>query len=139
MSEVELDRYYSSKGVQFVRDHLRVVPVVMLGHVIRTLLPQESAAPARRLGWEYQLPDWIWRIGIFGAATILFIWKPRSGVSWFGLLLIATALTVATTVILFSGEQRYLYPLEVLLVTSVCSSVWNKGKPDRPVPVDNAR
>jgi hypothetical protein len=119
MSEIEADEYWGHKAKQFVRSHWRVIPAMVAAYVVRALLlPQRSAAP--NLGSIYTYPEWIFRLGIYAASVVLFIRKPLPLTSWHGLLVAAAALTTGTTTILFYGQQRFLYPLTVLLVSFVC-------------------
>lgn len=131
MPEVEMDRIYRRKGLQFLENHWRRIPVVMVAHVVRAILPQKSASPGR-LNWKYRIPDWLFRIGIYATAIFLIIRKPPSSVSWYGLILSAGALSVMTTVLLFHGEQRFLYPLTVLLVVFVCSRFTTDASGEMP-------
>ena len=96
-----------------------MIPAMLAAHVARALLlPQSSAAPNRSPIYTY--PEWIFRLGIYAASVVLFIRKPLPLTSWHGLLVAAAALTTGTTTILFYGQQRFLYPLTVLLVSFVC-------------------
>jgi hypothetical protein len=124
MTELEVDRYYRRRAFTFIENHLPLVPVVFAGHLVRAFLPQRSAAPSMRR--RYRLPEWIWRLSLYAAAMVLWMRKPPEA-SIFRLLLCASALTVITTVILFHGEQRFMYPLTVLLAAYVCSQ-WPRAR-----------
>ncbi|MBV9397176.1 MAG: hypothetical protein JO062_04315 [Bryobacterales bacterium] len=114
MSELDVDRYYQRRGIQFVRAHWQEVPALVLGHIARAFLPQQQSIAS---GLVY--PEWICRFALYGSAIFFLIRKPPP--LWFASLLAPTALTVAVTVIVFAGEQRFIYPLTVLLIIFVCS------------------
>lgn len=129
MSEPEISHYYTAKAIQFARSHAAVVPVVVAGHIVRALLPQHSAAPRRN--WKWSLPEWICRVALYGIAVWLLLTKRLPFGSWYGVMLAAVGLSCVTTVALFFGEQRYLWPCTLLLVPFVCLGITSR-LPARP-------
>jgi hypothetical protein len=122
MTEPELNWYYHLRGSRFLLRHIQLVPAMMAGHFVRAFLPQRSAAP-RPLKFIWRVPEWICRFGLYAAAAVLFFRRGSraQGSLVFNALLGATAMTVLATVLLFFGEQRYMYPLTALLVVYLCS------------------
>jgi hypothetical protein len=118
VSEAESDRLLREAGMRFIRTHWRRVPAMMFGHLVRALLPERES-----LVKPLVYPEWICRLGLYAAALLAWIArKPSTLPPWYGLLLGATILTVATTVIFFFFDQRYVYPLFVLLMPFAASS-----------------
>jgi hypothetical protein len=116
MSEAEVNRYYEQRAKQFLFEHWTAVSGLMLGHLVRALLPQPGS-----LAYALIYPEWICRVALYTAAIIVMVRKRPPIESWYGLLLGAVALTTAITVTVFEGEQRYLYPLTVLVISFVAS------------------
>jgi hypothetical protein len=113
MSETEVNRYYEKQGMRFIRARSSVIPRIIVGHVRRAMRPQEAMPAALRY------PEWICRLVLYSAALLLLVLKRPSLPPWYGLLLGATAVTVSATVVVFFFEQRYIYPLTVLLISFV--------------------
>lgn len=121
MSEPEMSHYYMERGLQFVRDHAAIVPIVVGGHILRAFLPQHSSAPGQK--WIWILPEWISRVALYGIAVWLLLRRHLRLENWYGAMLAAVALTCMTTVVLFFGEQRYVWPCTLLLIPFVCHEV----------------
>jgi hypothetical protein len=118
VSEVESDRYLRELGMRFIRAHWRIVPAMILGHLAWALLPSHDSV-VRLLVY----PEWICRLGLYAAVLLaLTVRNPPSLPPGYKLLLGATTLTIAATTIVFFFDQRYLYPLSVLLIPFAVSS-----------------
>ncbi len=115
MSEAEVIRYYDSKGKQFISQHWRVVPLLIVAHVVNSALPSPSDGAHRYSFWFLRLA--------FYAVAFVAVWRKWIRLdSWFGVLLLCSVLMTAITVVLYSGEGRYLYPLTVLFLAVACAT-----------------
>jgi hypothetical protein len=100
MSEAEVDRHWQARGKQFIREHWRSVPGLLLGHTVQPLQPQPQTMKPPLL-----YPEWICRIALYAAAIILAIRKPLPLDSWYGLLLGAAVLSTAIVVVAFEASS----------------------------------
>ena len=119
-SEVEEFRYYDSQGKQFIRRHWKIVPLLMGAHVVLSMLP-DPADGAHRYSF------WLVRLLIYVAAVIAFRRKSVRLESWFGVMLVCCVLMTVITVVLYSGEGRYLYPQNIILMVLAFSARYKKA------------
>jgi hypothetical protein len=122
MSEVETLRYYDSKGKEFIAHHWRIVPLMMAAHVVLSALPSPSDG-------AHKYSFWLLRLVLYAATLVAIRQKLIRLDSWFGVLVASIVLMTAITVVLYSGEGRYLYPQTILLVALVCSARYRLGLP----------
>ena len=115
MSEAEMLRYYDLKGREFVFHHLKVVPLLLTAHVVFAVLPSPADG-------AHKYSFWLLRLALYVATFMAIRHKSIDLNSWFGVLLTCAVLMTAITVLLYSGEGRYLYPLNILLLVFVCSA-----------------
>jgi hypothetical protein len=125
-SEAEEFRYYDSRGKEFIHQHWKIVPLMMGAHVALSLLPS-PADGAHRYSF------WVIRCLIYAAALLAIRRKAVTVESWFGALLACTILSTIVTVVLYSGEGRYLYPQDIIMLVLVCSARYRKPSPPAPV------
>lgn len=109
MSEPETLRYYDSKGKEFVRQHWKIVPLLITAHVVFAALPSPADG-------AHKYSFWLFRLVLYAAILMAIRQKSIRLNSWFGVLAMGAVLSSATTVVLYSGEGRYLYPLNILLL-----------------------
>lgn len=126
MSELQVNRYYQAKGLRFIASHWRAIPRLIVGRVLYAVVPQWppfGATPtAEKYSSIYRILEWICRFALYSTAAFFF-WKRSFQLDgWYGVIVMATALTTATTVVLYFGWERFLYQLTVLLVPLVCSA-----------------
>jgi hypothetical protein len=119
-SETEEFRYYDSQGKQFILRHWKIVPLLMGTHVVLSMLP-DPADGAHRYSF------WLARLLIYVAAIIAIRRKSVHLESWFGVMLVCSVLMTVITVVLYSGEGRYLYPQNILLIVLVLSARYKKA------------
>jgi len=125
-SEVAEFRYYDSKGGDFVVHHWKIVPVLMGAHVILSMLPSP-------LDGAHKYSFWALRLLLYAAAIVAVRRNPFRLESWFGVMLACSVLMTAITVVLYSGEGRYLYPQNILLIVLVFSARYGKAAlPNEP-------
>ena len=115
MSEAEEFRYFDAKGKAFISGHWKIVPLLIGAHVVLSLLPSPGDG-AHMYGF------WLLRLLLYAATFIAIRQKTIRLHSRFGIMLTCTMLATAVTVVLYSGEGRYLYPLNVLFVVLVSSA-----------------
>src|SRR5258706_3049959 len=97
-------------------DHnLRLMPLLIVAHVLRSMLPSP-------VDGAHMYSFWLLRLVLYAAAFIALRRKAIGLDSWFGVLLLCTVVVSTITVLLYSGDDRYLYPLNILLVVLVCST-----------------
>lgn len=114
MSEAELNRYYRSKGLEFLRGHPGAVPGLLLGKLVRGFLPVPFVARTDSYVGS------LFRILL----VILFFYSLRRGESlsaWYASLLAAVFLVVCVTTLIFYGTFRFTYCLEALLIPPVAA------------------
>jgi hypothetical protein len=129
MSEAEEFRFYDSKGKDFIVHHLKVVPLLIGAHVMLSMLPSP-------IDGAHRYSFWVFRMLLYAAALIAIRRKSIPLESWFGVMLACSFLTTAVTVLMYSGEGRYLYPQNILLLVLVFSARYQKAAlPDKPRPV----
>ena len=141
MSELELSRYYEAKGHRFIAGHWKAIPALLVGRVLYAAAPQwppfGDTPTAANWSGVYRSLEWICRLALYGTAIVL-LWRRSLRLdTWYGLILTSTALTTATTVLLYYGWERFLYQLTVLLVPLVCSAGANSRaftKPQQTAP-----
>ena len=101
MSEVETLRYWDLKGKEFIAQHWKVVPLLMVAHVVHPVLPSLADR-------SHKYSFWLLRLLLY-AATFMAV---RQGAvrldSWFAVLLTCSVLVSAVTIVLYSGDGRYL-------------------------------
>jgi hypothetical protein len=114
-SEADALRTWDLKGKQFIAHHWRVVALLLVAHIVRTFLPSSDDG-------AHQYFFWMLRLILYGAAILAIRQNSFSPDSWFDIVLNATVLVCAITVVLYSGDGRYLYPLHVLLLVLVFST-----------------
>jgi hypothetical protein len=119
LTEAEVLRYYDLKGKDFIARHWRVVPLLFVSHVIRSVSPSPSDGAHKSLFW-------ILRLILYAATLVAIRQKSISLNSWFGIMFMSTVLVSLITVVLYSGDDRYLYPLQLLLVAFVCATRYQR-------------
>jgi hypothetical protein len=132
LSEAEVLRVWDLKGRDFIVHHWKVVPLLFVAHVVRSMSPSTDDGAHKYLFWLLRL--------ILYAATLFAIRQKSIPLdSWFGIMLTSIALTSAVTVILYSGDDRYLYPLHVVLLVFVCSTRYQRFASTRKLHVHQLR
>jgi hypothetical protein len=122
LSEAEDLRNLDLKGKEFIAKHWKVVPLLFVAHVVRSFLPSaENGA--------HMYSFWLFRLILYAAALVAIRQKSVSVNSWFGILLASTVVVTAVTVVLYSGDDRYLYPLNILLLVFVFSTRYQRFAP----------
>ena len=122
LSEAEDLRNLDLKGKEFIAHHWRVVPLLFVAHVVRSFLPSaENGA--------HMYSFWLLRLILYAAALVAIRQKSIPVDSWFGILLASTVAVTAVTVVLYSGDDRYLYPLNILLLVFVFSTRYQRFAP----------
>ena len=128
MSEAEEFRYYDSQGRDFAVHHWKVVPLLIGAHVILSMLPSP-------IDGAHKYSFWVFRMLLYAAALIAIRRKSIPLESWFGVMLACSFLTTAVTVLMYSGEGRYLYPQNILFLVLVFSARYQKAAlPDKRRP-----
>jgi len=136
MSEIEVSRYYQAKGLRFMTHRWYSIPGLIVGRVLFAGAPQWPPFGMTPTGDKYsgiyRKVEWICRIALY-ATAIIFLWRRRLRLdSWYGLILVSTALTTVTTVTLYFGWERFLCQLTVLLVLFVCTAGGHGGAHSQP-------
>ena len=121
MSEIETLRYYRAKGLQFITQHWRRLPMLFAARVVRTLLPNPLAGPLRYFYW-------LTRLAVLALALIVVWRNPPALANWYGIMLAATALVTIATVVLYFGEERYLYQLMILVLAYACAAGFRRAE-----------
>jgi hypothetical protein len=103
MTDVELNDYYRAKGVAWIRSHVKDLPRLWLGKVIRGFVP---------VPWHFQLASYL-AFGYRAILDILFLatiprWRQRLEPQY---ALIVGSLFIAslTTVVVYWGVYRFVH------------------------------
>jgi len=120
MSEVAMLRYYDREGREFIAQHWKLMPLLLAAHVVRTFLPSSQDG-----AHEYMF--WIFRLLLYGAFLIAVRYRAVALDSWSTVILFCSFLVTAVTVVLYSGDVRYLYPLNVLLLAVLCAASYGRS------------
>ncbi len=115
LTEAQVLRYYDLKGREFIAQHWKVVPLLFAAHLVRSVSPSPSDG-------AHKYPLWVFRLILYAATIVAIRQKSIPLDSWFGIMFMSTVLVSLMTVVLFSGDDRYLYPLQILLLVFVCST-----------------
>jgi len=132
LSEAEVLRVWDLKGRDFIAHHWKVVPLLFVAHIVRSMSPSTDDGAHKYLFW-------LLRLVLYGATLFAIRQKSIPLDSWFGIMLASIALTSAITVILYSGDDRYLYPLHVVLLVFVCSTRYQRFASVRKLHVHQLR
>jgi hypothetical protein len=128
LSEAAMLRFYDRSGREFITHHLKLMPLLLAAHVVHTVLPYPNDG-------AHKYSFWLFRLLLYAAAIVLF--RRRAIVlleSGFGIIFTCSLLTTAVTVVMYSGDTRYLYPLNVLVVAALCSASYKySAQPSRSV------
>ena len=114
MGDAGISQYYHRRAVQFFERNWTSYPRLLLGKLIRGLVP----IPWRPLAQSYGL---FFCRGLLYAA---FLWYAAKGIirsRIFKIYLLAMFLMVLTTTLIFYGSARFTYPLEIYLIP-VCAA-----------------
>jgi len=115
LSEVARLHYFDSKSRQFISQHWKLIPLLLATHAARSLLPASKDGAHKYFFWIFRL--------MLYAATAIGIWRRWiRWRSWLDLIVASSALLTVVTVVLYSGDVRYLYPLNVLLVAALAAA-----------------
>jgi hypothetical protein len=110
MSEVEVDRYYFRKGLEYVRGNIPHMPVLLIGKLVRAYVP---------VPWKLSIGTGIlsayrWGLYILAGTGILWIWK-RSDPAY-RMALSAMVYANIATVLIFWGCARFSFEIEPFLI-----------------------
>jgi hypothetical protein len=115
LPEAEALQTWDQKGKEFITHQWRVVPLLFVAHVVRCFLPSPDDG-------AHKYFFWLLRLILYAAALVAIRQKSFPLDTWFGVMLASTVLVSVITVVLYSGDGRYLYPLHVLLLVFVLST-----------------
>jgi hypothetical protein len=108
-------KHYDEQAKAFIKQNWRVVPRLVAVHVrnVLTPVPQDGA---------HKYSFWIYRLVLYALAVWAIAQESFRLRSWFAIMIAATILVSALSVLIYSGEWRYLYPMNVLLLALVFST-----------------
>lgn len=119
LSEVARLHYFDAKSHEFISQHWKLVPLLLAAHAIRALLPANKDG-------AHKYFFWIFRLMLYIATAVAmrrrWIWWR----SWLDVIVASSVLVTAVTIVLYSGDVRYLYPLNVLLIAALFSASYEK-------------
>ena len=134
MNEIELNRYYKQKGMEYIRENWFAYPRLILGKLIRGFVPVPFVpVKATYLAFLIRLILYIAFLRALRRRIIqdqLFLY----------LLIALFAVTVATTLIYY-GTYRFTFCLEIYMICCVAASLvnawrhWRTRGADSPIPV----
>jgi hypothetical protein len=122
LSEVATLRFYDEQGRKFITQHWKLLPLLLATHVIRTILPTP-------VDGAHQYSFWLFRLLLYAAMLVAVRRHVISLDSWLALVLACSLLVTAVTVVLYSGDIRYLYPLDVLFLAALCTVSYKRRSP----------
>ena len=116
MTELQLDRYYHRKAIQFVRQHWFALPRLEVGKVIRGFVP---------VPW---VPRWdsycvFFFRAVLYAAIVLHVRTFLATNPLFRILVTGMLLVVVVTALIYYGTYRFTFCAEVFLLPTVAEGV----------------
>ncbi len=108
MTEVELDRYYRRKGLEYIRQSWFVYPFLIMGKLMRGFVPIPMY-PTMSL-YAGSLARWF--------LYAVFLWSLRQGIvrrDLYGLAFASVFVVTLATTVIYYGTYRFTFPLEVLM------------------------
>jgi hypothetical protein len=112
-------RYYDTHGKQFIAQHWKMVPLLVGAHLVRSVLPNPTDG-------AHTYDFWVFRCLLYVATFVAIRQRSLRLDSWFDLLFVCSVLMTLLTVLMYSGDGRYLYPQNILLLVLVCSTQYKK-------------
>jgi hypothetical protein len=115
-SEVQVNTYYHDKGVRYIREHLPLLPRLIVGKVVRGFVP---------VAWT-QVPATIvvasFRFCLYGVFLAFFrFWRPRNEA--FDAVVASMFLITLGTTVVYYGSFRFTFCLEPFLIPFVAAGV----------------
>ena len=108
-NQVELDRYYNNKGVEYLKNNILSVPRLVLGKVIRAYVP---------IPWVPSLESFVafgYRFVCY-LLVVLLVAKWKNLNSEYNLILGVMFITSFVTTISFYGAARLTFPFELFFM-----------------------
>jgi hypothetical protein len=114
-SEAQILKHYDEQAKKFIIENWKVVPRLVAAHARNSLMPAPEDGAHRYSFWYY-------RLALYMAVFDAFWEKTLRLNSWFAVLVTAAILISAMTVLVYSADSRYLYPLNMLLLALAFST-----------------
>lgn len=118
MSEVEIDQYYQGKGLAYIRDNPRAIPMLCLGKLVRGFVPVPWNVTVETLA----VSAYRWLLYIASVLGVVFVWRTvdmRYRVAFLGMFLATVA-----TVVWFWGCARFAFAFEPFLIPFAAATAW---------------
>jgi len=114
-TEAQMLKHYDEQAKAFINQNWNVVPRLVAVHVahVFTPIPEDGA---------HKYSFWIYRLVLYALAVWALAQESFRLRSWFAVMIAATIMVSAISVLLYNGEGRYLYPLNILLLALVFST-----------------
>jgi hypothetical protein len=92
---------------------------------VRTVLPSSDDG-------AHEYTFWIFRLLLYAAFLIAMRYHAIRLDSWLTVVLAGSCVLTAVTVVLYSGDVRYMYPINILLLTVLCAASYRRSSLNLP-------